>query len=326
MINKFKDKKILVTGGAGFLGSHLTKKLVDFGAKVSVADNLSRGLLTNLTSVESKIIFFKTDLRLEKNALAVTKDQEIVFNLAAVNTGVNYDIGRTEYMFEENLLLQMMPIRAAAINNVNKFVQVSSASIYSTSAMEKRVPTKEDDVSGEPEKSKLGYALAKRMGENLAFWYSQNTKMQTVIARFINAYGTNDNCDDTGHFIPSIIRKLIHANKQIEIYGSGLQKRSFIHVEDAVIGLLTLATSGKNGEPYNIDPQDEYSIKEVVVEIQKRMQKQDVYLNFNSSLPEGSKRRLLDNRKICKLGWKPKHTLLQSLSEIINDIIIREMK
>jgi len=324
MNNQFKNKRILVTGGAGFIGSHLTEKLVGLGAKVSVADNLSRGSLINLNRVKNKIKFLNLDLRLEKNALVATKNQTIVFNLAAVNTGVDYDIGKTEYMFEENMLLQMMPIRAAAINNVDTCIQVSSASIYSTEAMEERIPTKENDDGGNPEKSKLGYALAKRMGENLAMWYSANSNMKTVIARFINVYGTHDHYDELGHFIPTMIKKFIRADKQVEIFGSGRQKRSFMHVNDAIEGLLILATNGKTGETYNVDAQDEHTVKEIVVEIQKILGKKGIHLVYNQSLPEGSKRRMLDNRKITKLGWKPKHNLLESLSEIVHDIVIRE--
>jgi nucleoside-diphosphate-sugar epimerase len=322
----FSKSRVLITGGAGFIGSHLAEKLVNLGAIVTVADNFSRGKLTNLDAVKNKISIIQSDLRTETGALEATKNQTIVFNLAAVNTGVDFDIGRTQYMFEENMLLQMMPIRAAAINGVNKFIQVSSASIYSTLAMEEHCPTKESDCDGEPEKSKLGYALAKRMGENLAKWYGVNSNMSTVISRFINVYGPRDNYDELGHFIPTIIRKFVHAGSKIEVFGSGKQKRSFIHVEDAVSGLLTLAEKGNNGEAYNVDSQDEHSVKEIVFAIQKVMKKENIHIIFNTALPEGSQRRLLDNNKIRKLGWNPKQSLIASLPKMTQEIITREIQ
>ena len=221
---------VLVTGGAGFIGSHLSEQLVKIGARVTVADNFSRGSLSNINHIKKQIKIINVDLRSEQGALSATKNQAIVFNLAAINTGVDFDIGRTQYMFEENMLLQMIPMRAAARNHVNKFIQVSSASIYSTLAMEQHIPTKESDDQGQPEQSKLGYALAKRAGENLARWYEKNSSMHTVVARFINVYGTNDNFDNLGHFIPTMVRKFLHAKEYVEIFGSGNQKRSFLHV------------------------------------------------------------------------------------------------
>jgi nucleoside-diphosphate-sugar epimerase len=325
MYNIFKNTKILVTGGAGFIGSHLTEKLVNLGAKVSVADNLSRGSIKNLNLVKNKIKLYRVDLSLEKNALLATKNQEMVFNLAAINTGVDYDIGRTEYMFEENLLLQIMPIRAAAKNGVKRFIQVSSASIYSTVAMEKRIPTQESDDGGEPEKSKLGYALAKKMGENLARWYNQDSQMKTVIARFINVYGKGDNFDNMGHFIPVVIRKFLHAkNKSIEVFGSGHQKRSFLDVNDAVDALILLACAGKNGEAYNIDSHDEHTVKQLVYQIQKDLHKSDFHIFFNKLKPAGSKRRILDNTKILKLGWQPHGNVINSIPDLISDISARD--
>lgn len=317
---ELKQKHVAVTGGAGFIGSHLTERLVALGADVTVIDDLSRGKMKNLESVSRKIRFLHLDLRNEKQCTEGLKNQEIVFNLAALNTGVDYDQGRTERMFEENILLQLMPIRIAHQEHVRTFIQVSSASIYSTDAMEKRVPTKETDDAGEPEISKLGYALAKRMGEKLAKWYAVDTDMHTCIARFINVYGTKDNTDTLGHFIPTMIRKFKESDGKVEIFGSGNQCRSFLHVDDAVEALILLAQKGKNGEAYNIDPQDEHSVREIVYAIQKLTDTQDVTVSFNASLPEGSKRRMLDNTKIRAIGWIPKHTLLTSLPELIQEI------
>jgi nucleoside-diphosphate-sugar epimerase len=317
------QKNILITGGAGFIGSHLSEQLVKIGARVTVADNFSRGTLSNIRHIRGKVTTLNVDLRTEEGALRATKNQSIVFNLAAVNTGVDFDIGRTQYMFEENVLLQMMPLRAAAKNHVDKFIQVSSASIYSTLAMEGHIPTKESDDGGQPELSKLGYALAKRAGENLARWYAQNSRIHTVIARFVNVYGTRDNFDNLGHFIPTIIRKFINSDTSVEVFGSGNQRRSFLHVEDAVRALLLLAQKGTNGHAYNIDPQDEHTVKEIVLAVQKIMHKQNVRLIFNRQKPEGSKRRMLSNDKITHIGWKPTYTLLDSLPEIIHDVVSR---
>jgi nucleoside-diphosphate-sugar epimerase len=318
-----KYMRILITGGAGFIGSHLAEKLISLGHKVTIADNLSRGSLDNIASIKKNIKFLKLDLRKESDAIIATRNQDLVFNLAALNTGVDYDVGRTQKMFEENMLLQMMPIRAAAQNRVQTFIQISTASIYSREAMEKRSPTKETDDGGLPEPSKLGYALAKRMGENLSRWYAKSGHMRSVVARFINVYGTRDHFDSLGHFIPSIIKKIYNAKSSIEVFGSGNQKRSFLHVDDAVNALLLLAQKGENGETYNVDPQDEHSIHEIVYLIRSLMKKENIPVKFNTHLPEGSARRMLNATKIHALGWRPQHTLQQSLPDITHDAVVR---
>ncbi|OGG11766.1 hypothetical protein A2Z00_05370 [Candidatus Gottesmanbacteria bacterium RBG_13_45_10] len=319
--NFYKGKRVLVTGGAGFIGSYLVEALVSVGANITVIDNLSRGKMKNLQGVKNDITFHLLDLRIESTLKKVIHDQDLVFNLAALNTGINYDIGRTQKMFEENMLLQMIPLRVAAAEGVKRFIQVSSASIYSREVMERQSPIKETDDNGEPEPSKLGYALAKRMGERLSHWYSENSSMETVIARFINVYGVRDHVDGIGHCIPELIKKFNGASVSVDVFGSGKQKRSFIHVADVVEALLLLGERGVNGEVYNVDSDDEYSVTEIVQLLQKCMKKQDIQVNYDTTKPEGSKRRLLDATKLRRLGWGPKHNLRENIDEIIVDVI-----
>lgn len=317
-------RKIIVTGGAGFIGSHLVKKLVNQGHEVTVIDDLSRGTSDNLKEVNQLIQFVKCDLRSESNLKEIFEGHDAVFNLAALNTGVDYDLGRTEKMFEDNMLLQMIPIRVAAkTKSIKKFIQISSASVYSREAMETQVPTPETADSTNPEPSKLGYALAKKMGENLALWYSQNTKLKTVIVRFINVYGELDNFDSKGHFIPVMIRKFVEAKKTVEVFGSGAQKRSFLYVDDAVNALLLLEEKGKNGEVYNVDSGEERSVREVVEHIAKLFRNKKLDIFYNTEKPEGSQRRFLDSTKLRKLGWKPTISFELGLKRTYKDIVSR---
>ncbi|MFZ5438247.1 MAG: NAD-dependent epimerase/dehydratase family protein [Patescibacteria group bacterium] len=315
-----KYNKVLITGGAGFVGFHLIRRLLAMGKEVGVIDNLSRGKKENLLDVLDQINFYEVDLRCETGLLKIFEGYDLVFNLAALNTGVDFDKGRTELMFEENMLLQLIPLRVAGkTKSIKKFIQVSSASVYTKEAMEKKVPTPESADTSSPEESKLGYALAKKMGENLAIWYAQNSNLETSIARFVNVYGENDHFDDLGHFIPMMTRKILSAKKQVEVFGSGEQKRSFLYVKDAVNGLITLANKGKNGEAYNIDPQEEKSIKEMVELIRSTLNKK-VTFNFDLSKPEGSKRRMLDSSKIRQIGWQPQISFADGLKKTILDI------
>lgn len=319
--NFFRHKKVLVTGGAGFIGSHLVKRLVREGAIVTVIDDFSRGTEENLKEIMEKIIVIKADLRSEANNQQYFEKQEIIFNLAALNTGVDYDLGRTEVMFEDNMLLQMVPLRLASrAKTVKRFVQISSASVYSRFAMENEVPTPENADTTNPEPSKLGYALAKKMGENLAVWYNQNTHLETVSARFINVFGENDNSDEKGHFIPVMIRKFIEADSEVEVFGSGNQKRSFIYVEDAVESLLLLAEKGVAGEAYNVDTNNEKSVKEVVEEINNFFPEKKLKIVYNTAKPEGSQRRMLDSSKLRKLGWSSQTPFSLALERTVQDL------
>ena len=322
----FTGKRVLVTGGAGFIGSHLVRELVLLGSQVTVLDDLSRGSLEKIADVIDKISFYKVDLKNEKKAKKYFKNQEFVFNLAALNTGVDFDLGRTEVMFEENMLLQMIPIRLAASAGVRRFIQISSASVYSRHAMEHIIPTPETADTADPEPSKLGYALAKQIGEKLAHWYYKNQGMETISVRFINVYGEQDNFDEMGHFIPVMVRKFIQANDTVEVFGSGNQKRSFMYVLDAVSALLLLAQKGNPGEVYNVDSNDEKSVAEVVNNIARYFKKKKLKIFFDISKPEGSQRRMLDSTKIRKLGWKPKNTFHKSLQKTIESIVQMKKK
>jgi nucleoside-diphosphate-sugar epimerase len=317
---------ITVTGAAGFIGSHLVERLLKAGHTVIAVDNFSRGAKENLSfspKLKKNLKVITKDLRLEAGMEEVFEQAEVVYNLAALNTGVDYDQGRTQIMFEENMLLQMMPLRVAAkIPSVKTFIQVSSASVYSRKAMDEVVPTPETENTDNPEVSKLGYALAKKMGERLAYWYSENSKLKTVSARFINVYGERDHFDDLGHFVPMMIRKILQAKDTVSVFGSGNQKRSFMYVADAVSGLMCLAEKGKSGESYNIDGNQEYSVREVVELILANLDKK-INIFYDLSKPEGSQRRMLDSRKIEALGWRATTQFEDGLAKTIQDIAKR---
>jgi nucleoside-diphosphate-sugar epimerase len=183
----WSGKKVLVTGGAGFIGSHLVEQLVEEGARVRVADNLERGRAENLSAVKNDIEFLKLDLRDLDNCRKACEGMEVVFNLAAKVTGIEYNRNHHADMFENNMLLQQNPLHAAAEKGVARFIQVSTACIYPHDAI---VPTPESEgTRGEPEPTNAGYGWAKRMGERLAEYYARETGMEIGIVRPFNAYG-----------------------------------------------------------------------------------------------------------------------------------------
>lgn len=312
--------KVIVTGAAGFIGSHLVKHLLKEDYQVTAIDNLSRGDLSFIKDLKGNLTFKQLDLTREEGLLEVFEGHDLVFNLAALNTGVDFDEGKTQIMFEENMLLQMIPLRVAAkTKSIKKFIQISSASVYSRYVMNNVDCIPETADTSNPEPSKLGYALAKKMGESLAKWYAENSNLETVSARFINVFGENDHYDDLGHFIPMMIRKIIEADKEVLVFGSGNQMRSFIYVQDVIQALMVLVDKGRNGEVYNVDSNNEKTVREIVEMIKDYLDK-DLRLNFDTSKPEGSKRRMLDSSKLKKLGWKANFSFDKALHVTIDDV------
>ena len=316
-MNFWKNKKVLVTGGAGFIGSYLVELLVEDSAIVTVADNLERGNLDNLKDIKNKINFINTDLRNYENCKLVCKDQEIVLNLAAKVTGIEYNRTHQRDMFESNISLQIYPLKASYEVGVKRFCQVSTACIYPHDAI---VPTKETEGErGTPEPTNEGYGWAKRMGEKLAEYYAKETDIEIVILRPFNAYGQRDYYDvKTSHVIPALIKKVIDGDNPVEVWGSGNQSRVFVHAKDIALGIKLVAEKYPKPDPVNIGHDKETTIKELLKKIQNITNIHNPVF-FNTNMPEGYPRRSADTTKLKKItdGFVPTISLEDGLKEMI---------
>jgi nucleoside-diphosphate-sugar epimerase len=315
-INCWIDKSVLVTGGAGFIGSYLVEQLVEAGARVRVADNLATGKLENLQKVKSEVEFLKLDLRDPQQAEKACRGQEVVFNLAAKITGINYSQQHQSEMFETNMLLQQNVLRAAYQQGVSKFCQVSSACVYPADAA---VPTPESEGHrGSPEAANAGYGWAKRMGETLTAYYAIETDMEVVVARPFNAYGPRDHLDlKTSHVIPALIRKVLDGNDPVEVWGSGNQTRVFVHAYDFAMGIRLVAEKYNQPDPINIGHDVEISIRELIEKIQE-ITGVHRRIFYNTEMPEGYARRAADTTKLKQItGFVPSISLEAGLMEMI---------
>lgn len=292
----WKNKKVLVTGGKGFIGSHLVKKLTEVGAVVTIAD-INNG-------------YKSCDLTLFKNCLIDTKDKDIVFNLAANVGGISYNNTHQGKMFRENIDIGMNVMEASRQNKVKKFLCVSSACVYSDEAP---IPTSElYGFTGNPQETNFGYGWAKRVLELQAQIYAEESKFPVVIVRPYNCYGENDHFGVNGHVIPSLIKKIYNSKKTLEVWGTGEQTRSFIYVEDLVEGMMLAVEKGGVGEVYNLGSKEETTIKDLIKVILDLSCKK-IKVKFTNELG-GQPRRLPYTYKAEKdLGFIAKTSLREGL-------------
>lgn len=312
----WSNKKVLVTGGTGFIGSHVVEKLVTLGAHVTVLDNLSNGKIKNIEYLKDSVRFMKGNCSDKNDAYNACKNQEIVMNLAARVGGIEYNVSHQGTMLHDNLAIANTMIEAARMAQVDRFLVVSSACVYPHDA---KVPTSESEgFRGEPEETNGGYGWAKRMAEKLGKYYAHEFGMKVAIVRPYNAYGPRDHFDPkTSHVIPALIKRIADGENPVMVWGSGRQTRAFLYVEDLADGMIMAVEKYPEPNPINLGTDEEVSISELVNKII------DIYgakasSKFDTSKPDGSPRRNSDNKNAKKyIGFTAKTLLQDGLGKTI---------
>jgi len=308
----------LVTGGAGFIGSHLAEKLIARGDQVVIFDNLSTGSAKNLSGIKEKIKFEEGDI-LDKAVIdKLVADSDYVVHLAAA-LGVFNIVNKPLESLKTNL--QGSEIVLEACDKYGKPVLVASTSeIYGKND---KVPLHEEDdrIIGHPLKARWSYSEAKAVDESLAYFYYLENKLPIRIVRFFNTVGPRQ----VGHYgmvVPRFVSAALK-NEPLSVYGSGNQIRCFCHVTDAVRGLLLVIDSDKAvGEVFNVGNNQQISIMELakkVIEItgsKSTIEK----IAYEKAYPQGfedMQRRVPDISKIKQvLGWAPEINLDQIIKDI----------
>jgi nucleoside-diphosphate-sugar epimerase len=308
----WQGKKTVVTGGAGMVGLQLVNLLIDAGADVVVLDNFSRGKNKLLGAM-----YLYGDAGNEGACCDAFKDAEVVFNLAAVVAGVDFNQSHHAHMFEHNLRLQSMPLRIAAEYGVEKFLQTSSVCVYPP---EYNNPAIEDNgLLGEPIQANIGYSFSKRMGEYLAGWYAGSTDMETVVVRPSNCYGLHDYFDEKAHVIPALIKKCL-ADDEIVVNGTGMEKREFIYSTDLAKGMMAVMEAGHSGEAYNLGTNGEtcITIGELLNKIQYYTNTDSKPVKWTDLFDGGDNIRRSDCTKAeLELGWKYETDMDDGLQNVI---------
>lgn len=297
-MNFWKQTKVLVTGGTGFIGSHVVEKLVQRGAVVTVLDRIMNGQVKHIAYLKDSVRFIKGDCANLSDALKACAHQDVVMNLAAHVGGIEYNRFHQATMLRDNIAIAQTMIEAARQKNVGRFLVVSSACVYPHDA---RVPTAEKEGwKGEPEPTNSGYGWAKRFAELLGAKYAEEFGMKVGIVRPYNAYGPRDHFDpSSSHVIPALIKRVFDGENPVIVWGSGKQTRAFLYVEDFAEGLILSIEKYPVPDPVNIGTDDEVSVREVVEKIIEYSGIKTA-VRFDTTKPDGSPRRNSDNRKAKK--------------------------
>ena len=312
----WKNKRVLVTGGAGFIGSHVVEKLVAAEARVTVPIRTKESQLTYLQAVREKIDICIADLMHIDKCQEVVEGQDIVMNLAARIGGIEYNIRHPGSIFRDNMQVFMNVLEAARLCEVERVLVTSSACVYPRFCT---IPTPETEgMVDRPEPTNEGYGWAKRMEEFLAQAYGQEYGMPLAIARPYNAYGPRDNFDPgSSHVIPALIKRIYDGEDPLTVWGDGSQSRSFLYVDDAARGLLEVAEKYAANDAVNLGAEEEISIRDLVALLVQLSGKQ-IHVQFDSSKPAGQPRRKCDTRKVIeKIGFRPQVTLTQGLTQTV---------
>lgn len=315
-INFWSGKKVLVTGGAGFIGSHVTEMLVKNRALVTVLDHITRDKLVNIRSVKSQIKLITGDIGDISVAKTSCLNQEIIINMAARVGGIQYNITHQGSILRENLLIACNMLEAARMAKVKRFLQVSSACVYPHDAI---IPTPESEgTRDEPESTNGGYGWGKRMGELLAKYYTEEFGMKIGIVRPYNCYGPRDHfMSEVSHVIPALIKRVFDGENPLVVWGSGNQTRAFLYVEDLAEGILLAAEKYCTPDPINLGTDEEISMKDLISLILAISGEKRKAI-FDKSKPDGSPRRNSNNSKAKKkIGFKAKTKIRQGLKETI---------
>ena len=300
----WKDKKVIVTGGNGFLGRRLVAKIKARGPKSIFVPKRS-----------------EYDLRTYKDCLAVAKEGDVIIHFAANVGGIGYNREFPATLFDDNILMGTFMMMAARDAKVKKYVALGTVCAYPKFT---HVPFKEKDLwMGYPEETNAPYGLAKKMQLVQAQAYRQQYDFNAIFLLPVNLYGPGDNFNPkSSHVIPALIRKFVEAKrsgkKEVIVWGTGKASREFLYVDDAAEAILLATEKYDKVDPVNLGAGREIQIKTLVGLIKK-------YTGFEGKIiwdslkPDGQPRRMLDvSRAKKEFGFTAKTSFEKGLKETID--------
>ncbi|WP_455246192.1 GDP-L-fucose synthase family protein [Petrachloros mirabilis] len=305
MASFWSDKRVVVTGGAGFLGSFVVEQLRAKGCEHIIVPRSKDYDLVEMAAVK---------------ALYADAKPDVVIHLAARVGGIGANQANPGRFFYDNLMMGTQLIEVGRQNGLKKFVATGTICAYPKFAP---IPFKEDDIwNGYPEETNAPYGLAKKMMLVQSQAYRQQYGFNSIVLFPVNLYGPRDNFDlETSHVIPALIRKCEEAKRtdrcDIVLWGDGTPTREFLYVEDAAEGILLAAEHYNESLPLNLGTGEEVTIKNLVLMIAGELG-YDGHISWDMTKPNGQPRRCLDVGRIKrKIGFQAKHSLREGLKKTI---------
>ena len=302
----WKNKRVLLTGGAGFLGSYIVRKLKEKGCKNIFIPYIEDYDLVKMEDVKRAYRNSKPD---------------IVIHLAAKVGGIEANRGSPGSFFYDNLMMGAQLMEVGRQERVEKFVALGTICAYPKFTP---VPFKEENIwNGYPEETNAPYGLAKKMLLVQSQAYRQQYGFNSIFLLPVNLYGPGDNFDLTNsHVIPALIRKCIEAKKrglkEMIVWGTGKPTREFLYVEDAAEGIILAAEKYNKSEPVNLGAGFEISIKDLVKLVAKLTGFKGKII-WDKGKPDGQPRRCLDTKKAKQeFGFKAKTSFEEGLKKVIS--------
>ena len=301
------NMKSIVTGGAGFVGSHLVNKLLDMNHKIIVLDNFSTGRRENLSHIKKKIKLINCDISKKGNWTRNFKNADWVFHFAGL-ADIIPSIQNPEEYFKSNVNGTLNVLQACRKSKLKKFIYAASSSCY---GIPKKYPTPETSEI----KPQYPYALTKLLGEKLVMHWQKVYKLKAISLRFFNLYGTRSRTDGTYGAMFGVFLAQKLAGLPFTIVGNGNQKRDFTYISDAIDVIIKAAKSNLSGEIFNVGSGKTVSVNHVV----KLLGGKKTYIPKRPGEPICT---FADIKKINKyLNWSPKVDIekgIKILKENIN--------
>jgi GDP-L-fucose synthase len=303
----FKNKRILLTGGAGFLGSHIVKNLIH-----------KRGVSRSQITIPRSKDF---DLKSWESCQTVTKGADIVIHLAARVGGIGFNQKFPGTLFYDNMMMGAQLMEASRLEGVEKFVQVGTVCSYPKYTP---APFKEEYLwDGYPEETNAPYGIAKKSLLVMAQAYRQQYGMNIIYLVPVNLYGPRDNFDlESSHVVPALIRKFSEAvgegKKEVVVWGTGNVSREFLYVEDAAEGIVLATEKYDKPDPINLGTGKEITIKELANLVAK-LTGFNGKIIWDNSKPNGQPRRCLDtSRAKREFMFEARTDLISGLKKTID--------
>jgi UDP-glucose 4-epimerase len=309
----------VVTGGSGFIGAFLVRRLVSMGWRVCVVDNLLRGDANRLNDVINDIEFLSIDVRDESKLINAFKNTELVIHLAAVNGTENF-YNNPELVLDVGVRGMLAVVNACKYSNVQDLVIASTAEVYQTPSI---IPTPETIPLMLPDSlnPRYSYGGSKIISELIAFNYFRDHFRKLQIFRPHNIYGPNMGFK---HVIPQLICKIFNSNSigltkkiSIEIQGKGKETRAFCYVDDVVNGIIKMYEKGAHREIYHIGNDEEVSILNLINIFGDILDKR-IAIEITKEALGGTHRRCPDISKMKQIGYSPQISLRDGLIKTID--------